>query len=708
NSEFEPESEPEPEAGPGKRKVIISCSGGDVMSPTGGRLIPQEEIGDPILRKPGVIGKGVGIVPDDALIVAPFDGMIKSVSDYGHAIVVVNNNGMEVLIHIGVDTYGMNEAFSKFVKSGEPVHEGQALVRYNAKRIRGRLHEDTVIVLVTNPEKFTDLRCFNDGIAMSSEDREPERLVPDDIVEAKAANDAETEETASAPVSAKVEAERNASVSQIPEQESAQERLDRLRRQKEALEASIREEETRLEEQRKAEEEEHRKAEEEEARRKAEEETQREIEPQTEPEREPEPQPEPEREPGEKADVNVLMLGHEGHGKTTALAWITEVGADRGYQVQKVSASAIDAAARYHKGQWYKYSKVDLETDGRRYHFYDCPTNEDLKSLMIAGDIHMDAAILAVSGTEGPLEQTGEQIALAASSGIPYVFGYLSKCDNVDDNNLLELEEMEIRDLLSRYGYPGEDAPITRSYCYYQRSWNTYDPKFENNVVRVSQLTGEEDYYLVETKDCIFGLLTTLDEWIPTPKDIKEMPFLFSIDEAFRIEGRGVCVTGKVERGVGAQGDFVEILGMGIPPITTKILGAEMTRELVGEVKPGDNCGLLLRLSSSYMRRGMVVASSGSISDHTKFEAKIYFLEKEAGSAEPFIDLWDYGFHFRNCDVSGKIKFPDDTQFCMPGEFVTISAELHVPVPMEEGQSFRLQYKDSTVGIGKVTKLVKE
>ena len=385
-----------------------------------------------------------------------------------------------------------------------------------------------------------------------------------------------------------------------------------------------------------------------------------------------------------KPHVNVGTIGHVDHGKTTLTAAITTVltkkfgGEAKGY-------ADIDAAPEEKaRGITINTAHVEYETAGRHYAHVDCPGHADYVKNMITGAAQMDGAILVCSAADGPMPQTREHILLARQVGVPYIIVYLNKCDMVDDEELLELVEMEVRELLSKYDFPGDDLPIVKG---------------------SAKLALEGDQSDIG-EPSILALGDALDSYIPTPERAVDGTFLMPIEDVFSISGRGTVVTGRIERGIVKVGEEIEIVGIK-PTQKTTCTGVEMFRKLLDQGQAGDNVGVLLRgTKREDVERGQVLAKPGSINPHTKFEAEVYVLSKEEGGRHtPFFNNYRPQFYFRTTDVTGAVTLPADKEMVMPGDNVSMSVELIAPIAMEEGLRFAIREGGRTVGAGVVAKI---
>ncbi|MDO4641406.1 MAG: elongation factor Tu [Neisseria sp.] len=384
-----------------------------------------------------------------------------------------------------------------------------------------------------------------------------------------------------------------------------------------------------------------------------------------------------------KPHVNVGTIGHVDHGKTTLTAALTTILAEK-FGGQAKGYDQIDNAPEEKaRGITINTSHVEYETETRHYAHVDCPGHADYVKNMITGAAQMDGAILVVSAADGPMPQTREHILLARQVGVPYILVFMNKCDMVDDAELLELVEMEIRDLLSSYDFPGDDCPIVQGSA-------------------LKALEGDAAY-----KEKIFELAAALDSYIPTPERAVDKPFLLPIEDVFSISGRGTVVTGRVERGIINVGDEIEIVGLKATQKTT-CTGVEMFRKLLDQGQAGDNVGVLLRgTKREEVERGQVLAKPGSITPHTKFKAEVYVLSKEEGGRHtPFFANYRPQFYFRTTDVTGAVTLEDGVEMVMPGENVTITVELIAPIAMEDGLRFAIREGGRTVGAGVVSSII--
>ena len=384
-----------------------------------------------------------------------------------------------------------------------------------------------------------------------------------------------------------------------------------------------------------------------------------------------------------KPHVNVGTIGHVDHGKTTLTAALTTILAEKFGGQAKAYDQIDNAPEEKARGITINTAHVEYETEGRHYAHVDCPGHADYVKNMITGAAQMDGAILVVSAADGPMPQTREHILLARQVGVPYILVFMNKCDMVDDAELLELVEMEIRDLLSSYDFPGDDCPIVQGSA-------------------LKALEGDAGY-----KEKIFELAAALDSYIPTPQRAVDKPFLLPIEDVFSISGRGTVVTGRVERGIIKVGEEIEIVGLK-PTQKTTCTGVEMFRKLLDEGQAGDNVGVLLRgTKREEVERGQVLAKPGSITPHTKFKAEVYVLSKEEGGRHtPFFANYRPQFYFRTTDVTGAVELEPGVEMVMPGENVTITVELIAPIAMEEGLRFAIREGGRTVGAGVVASVI--
>ncbi len=384
-----------------------------------------------------------------------------------------------------------------------------------------------------------------------------------------------------------------------------------------------------------------------------------------------------------KPHVNVGTIGHVDHGKTTLTAAITQVQAQKGYG-EYVAFDQIDKAPEEReRGITIATAHVEYESEGRHYAHVDCPGHADYVKNMITGAAQMDGAIVVVSAADGPMPQTREHILLARQVNVPYIVVFLNKVDQVDDEELLDLVELEVRELLSEYEFPGDDVPVVRGSAL--RALESGDPSASETA-------------------CIGELMEALDSYIPVPERATDKPFLMPVEDVFTITGRGTVVTGRIERGVVKTGEGVELVGLGSEKKTV-VTGVEMFRKILDEGQAGDNAGLLLRgVAKTEVERGMVVAHPRSITPHRKFSAEVYVLTKnEGGRHTPFFNGYRPQFYFRTTDVTGSAELPEGVEMVMPGDNVNMAVELIAPIAMEENLRFAIREGGRTVGAGVVT-----
>jgi len=389
-----------------------------------------------------------------------------------------------------------------------------------------------------------------------------------------------------------------------------------------------------------------------------------------------------------KPHVNVGTIGHVDHGKTSLTAAITKVMALRGMAQYRPFDSIDNAPEEKARGITIATAHVEYETDNRHYAHVDCPGHADYVKNMITGAAQMDGAILVVSAADGPMPQTREHILLARQVGVPYIVVFMNKVDMVDDPELLDLVELEVRELLSKYQFPGDKIPIIKG-----------------SALKALESTSN-DINAPEYK-CILDLMAAIDSYIPTPERPIDKPFLMPIEDVFSISGRGTVVTGRVERGVIKVGDEVEIVGLGETKKTVAT-GVEMFRKLLDEGRAGDNIGVLLRgIGKEDVERGQVLAKPGSITPHTKFKAEVYVLTKEEGGRHtPFFNGYRPQFYFRTTDVTGVVQLPEGVEMVMPGDNINVSVELIAPIAMEKELRFAIREGGRTVGAGVVTEII--
>ena len=384
-----------------------------------------------------------------------------------------------------------------------------------------------------------------------------------------------------------------------------------------------------------------------------------------------------------KPHVNIGTIGHVDHGKTTLTAAITKVLAKKGFAKFEDYADIDKAPEERERGITINTAHVEYETEKRHYAHVDCPGHADYVKNMITGAAQMDGAILVVSAADGPMPQTREHILLARQVGVPAIVVFLNKSDQVDDPELIELVEMEVRDLLSSYDFPGDEVPIIVGSA-------------------LKALEGDET-----EKQHILDLMKAVDEYIPTPDRPTDKPFLMPVEDVFTITGRGTVATGRVERGELQVGDAVEIVGLAEEPKDTVVTGVEMFRKILDRAEAGDNIGALLRgVDRKEIERGQVLAKPGTIHPHTKFKAQVYVLTKdEGGRHTPFFNGYRPQFYFRTTDVTGVIELPEGTEMCMPGDNVKMDVELITPIAIEVGLRFAIREGGRTVGAGVVSEI---
>ena len=396
-----------------------------------------------------------------------------------------------------------------------------------------------------------------------------------------------------------------------------------------------------------------------------------------------------------KPHVNIGTIGHVDHGKTTLTAAITMVMACKG-QAAKMRYDEIDKAPEEKaRGITINTAHVEYETDKRHYAHVDCPGHADYVKNMITGAAQMDGAILVVAATDGPMPQTREHILLARQVGVPYIIVFLNKCDQMDDPELLELVEMEIRELLSSYDFPGDDTPIIKGSAL-------------KALEKATSGASNEEVLAAPECQCILELMDTIDSYIPTPERDDNKPFLLPVEDVFTISGRGTVATGRVERGVAHVGDPAEIVGLIEKPRTTTITGLEMFHKQLDEAMAGDNVGALLRgINRTDVEKGQVIAKPGTVPTATKFEAQVYVLTKdEGGRHTAFFNHYRPQFFIRTTDVTGSIELPAGVEMVMPGDHVTLTVDLIKPVAIEEGLRFAIREGGRTVGSGVVSKIL--
>jgi elongation factor Tu len=387
----------------------------------------------------------------------------------------------------------------------------------------------------------------------------------------------------------------------------------------------------------------------------------------------------------DKPHVNVGTIGHVDHGKTTLTAAITNILAKKGWAEEK-KYDEIDAAPEEkERGITINTAHVEYQTANRHYAHVDCPGHADYVKNMITGAAQMDGAILVVAATDGPMPQTKEHILLARQVGVPQIVVFMNKVDLVDDPELLELVEMEIRELLTAYGFDGDNTPIIQGSA-------------------TGALAGDEQWVKK-----IEDLMAAVDSYIPLPPRPIDLPFLMSVEDVFTITGRGTVATGRIERGRIKVGEAVEIVGMMETPLNSTCTGVEMFRKLLDEGEAGDNAGLLLRgIEKKDIRRGMVICKPGSITPHTDFKGEVYVLSKEEGGRHtPFFQKYRPQFYFRTTDVTGEVELPAGTEMVMPGDNIGLTVKLIQPIAMEKGLKFAIREGGRTVGAGQVTEILK-
>src|SRR5690554_3865589 len=385
-----------------------------------------------------------------------------------------------------------------------------------------------------------------------------------------------------------------------------------------------------------------------------------------------------------KPHLNVGTIGHVDHGKTTTTAAITKVLADAGFSEHKSYDEIDNAPEERERGITINSSHVEYETENRHYAHVDCPGHADYVKNMVTGAAQMDGAILVVAATDGPMPQTREHILLGRQVGIPRIVVFMNKVDMVDDAELLELVEMEIRDLLSFYQYDGDNGPVIKGSA-------------------LGALNGDPKWVAT-----VMELMAAVDEWIEEPVRDNAKPFLMPVEDVFTITGRGTVATGRIETGVANTGDAVEIIGMGADKLTSTITGVEMFRKILDRGEAGDNVGILLRgIDKADIRRGMVICKPGSVKPHAKFKAEVYILKKEEGGRHtPFHNNYRPQFYVRTTDVTGTITLPDGVEMVMPGDNLTITVELLSPIALSVGLRFAIREGGRTVGAGQVTEIL--
>ena len=386
-----------------------------------------------------------------------------------------------------------------------------------------------------------------------------------------------------------------------------------------------------------------------------------------------------------KTHANIGTIGHVDHGKTTLTAAIATVLSKKLGGEARSYADVDNAPEEKERGITINTSHIEYETETRHYAHVDCPGHADYVKNMITGAAQMDGGILVVSAADGPMPQTREHILLSRQVGVPYLVVFMNKCDMVDDEELLELVEMEIRDLLSEYDFPGDDIPVIKGSA-------------------LKALEGEAEW-----EEKVVELMAAVDEYIPTPPRDTEKPFMMPVEDVFSITGRGTVATGRVERGVVKVGDVVDIIGIVEEPKATTVTGVEMFRKLLDYAEAGDNIGALLRgVSREDIERGQVLAKPGTIIPHTKFTSEVYVLSKEEGGRHtPFFSNYRPQFYFRTTDVTGVIELPEGVEMVMPGDNIEMTIDLIAPIALEEGTKFSIREGGRTVGAGVVASIVK-
>ena len=385
-----------------------------------------------------------------------------------------------------------------------------------------------------------------------------------------------------------------------------------------------------------------------------------------------------------KPHVNIGTIGHVDHGKTTLTAAITTVLAKKGLSELKSFDQIDNAPEEKERGITINTSHVEYETEKRHYAHVDCPGHADYVKNMVTGAAQMDGAIIVVAATDGPMPQTREHILLARQVNVPRIVVFMNKCDMVDDEEMLELVEMEMRELLSSYEYDGDNTPIIRGSA-------------------LGALNGEAQW-----EDKVIELMNAVDEWIPLPPRDVDKPFLMPVEDVFSITGRGTVATGRIETGVIKVGDEVQIIGLGAEGKKSVVTGVEMFRKLLDQGEAGDNVGLLLRgIDKNEIKRGMVICHPGQITPHSRFKAQVYILKKEEGGRHtPFHNKYRPQFYIRTLDVTGEITLPEGTEMVMPGDHVTITVELIYPVAINVGLRFAIREGGRTVGSGQITEIL--
>lgn len=387
----------------------------------------------------------------------------------------------------------------------------------------------------------------------------------------------------------------------------------------------------------------------------------------------------------DKPHVNIGTIGHVDHGKTTLTAAISSILSNKGWAEKRDYDSIDNAPEEKERGITINTSHIEYQTENRHYAHVDCPGHADYVKNMITGAAQMDGAILVVAATDGPMPQTREHILLAHQVGVPRMVVFMNKVDLVDDPELLELVEMEIRELLSKNHFDGDNTPIIKGSA-------------------IKALEGDQ-----ENVDAVLELMQAVDEYIPLPTRPVDQPFLMSVEDVFSITGRGTVATGRIERGKIKVGEGVEIVGLIPEPLNSTVTGVEMFKKILDEGQAGDNAGLLLRgIEKKDIRRGMVICKPGSITPHTEFKCEVYVLNKEEGGRHtPFFNKYRPQFYFRTTDVTGEVSLPEGVEMVMPGDNVSLTVKLIAPIAMEKGLDFAIREGGRTVGAGQVTEVIK-
>tara|TARA_B100001029_G_scaffold179349_1_gene188524 strand:+ start:1 stop:1188 length:1188 start_codon:yes stop_codon:yes gene_type:complete len=385
-----------------------------------------------------------------------------------------------------------------------------------------------------------------------------------------------------------------------------------------------------------------------------------------------------------KPHVNIGTIGHVDHGKTTLTAAITRCLAEKGFAEHREFDTIDNAPEERERGITINTAHVEYETEGRHYAHVDCPGHADYIKNMITGAAQMDGAILVVAATDGPMQQTREHLLLAKQVNVPSIVVFMNKCDQVDDPELLELVEMELRELLDSYGFPGDDTPIIQG----------------SALNALNAGTGDD-------AQCVYDLMDSVDSFIPEPERDVDKPFIMPVEDVFSITGRGTVATGRIEGGIVKVGEDVDIVGFG-SDLKSVCTGVEMFRKILDEGQAGDNAGLLLRgVDKEQIKRGMVLAAPGSITPHTKFKAEVYVLKKEEGGRHtPFFKGYRPQFYFRTTDVTGEVILPEGTEMVMPGDNVSLEINLITPIAMDKELRFAIREGGHTVGAGVVTEII--